>query len=68
MHDGWECSLDTHQTASVSDTYKSGIGTGTRIALFPAEDEFKGPEKTDTRKEAGFKIEIPRQPGTWSRV
>lgn len=36
--------------------------------LFAAEDEFKGPEKTDAREEAGLKIEIPRWPGTWSRV
>lgn len=68
MHDGWECSLATHQTVSVPDAYNSGIGTGAWIAipsshyskLFPAEDEFKGPEKIDARKEAGLKIEIPR--------
>lgn len=76
MDDRWECSLATHQTVSVPDACKSGTGTGAWIAipsshyakLFPAEDEFKGPEKTDAKEGAGLKIETPRWLGTWSRV
>lgn len=65
MHDGWQRSLATHQTVSVPGACHSGIGTGARTAipsshhskLFPSEDDFKRPEQTDARKEAGLKMD-----------